>query len=92
MKNHEANSNDLDLRLLIAQLPRSSFEDLLPPGPVLTSSEIADVVRVGVRTVRNWAEMELLHGIKIGKRLWRFRRDDVVYFLRLQQAADEQDC
>jgi hypothetical protein len=65
----------------IFELPPSPLEDLLPPDPVLTPVEIAFVARVDPRTVRFWATVDELHGTKIGK-LWRFRRDDVVLFLR----------
>jgi excisionase family DNA binding protein len=43
---------------------------------LLTTSEVASLLRVSSRTVRLWAESLQLPGIKVGKR-WRFRKTDI---------------
>jgi excisionase family DNA binding protein len=72
-------------------LPPSPLERLLPASPLLTAEDIALLIRVHVRTVRYWCETGELKGFKIGKKILRFFREDVVSFLR-RRHADQRDC
>ncbi len=50
-----------------------------PPVPFLTLAEVADVLRLNVRTVRELVRRRELTGRLVGRR-WRFRREDVDAF------------
>ena len=49
------------------------------PVPFLTLAEVADVLRLNVRTVRELVRRRELPGRLVGRR-WRFRREDVDAF------------
>ena len=49
------------------------------PVPFLTLAEVADVLRLNVRTVRELVRRRELSGRLVGRR-WRFRREDVDAF------------
>jgi len=49
------------------------------PVPFLTLAEVADVLRLNVRTVRELVRRRELAGRLVGRR-WRFRREDVDAF------------
>lgn len=49
------------------------------PVPFLTLQEVADVLRLNVRTVRELVRRRELTGRLVGRR-WRFRREDVDRF------------
>lgn len=49
------------------------------PVPFLTLAEVADVLRLNVRTVRELVRRRELSGRLVGNR-WRFRREDVDAF------------
>lgn len=53
--------------------------DPSPPVPFLTLAEVADVLRLNVRTVRELVRRRELVGRLVGRR-WRFRRADVDAF------------
>lgn len=50
-----------------------------PPVPYLTLAEVADVLRLNPRTVRELVRRRELPGRIVGGR-WRFRREDVDAF------------
>ncbi len=50
-----------------------------PHAPLLTLAEVADVLRLNVRTVRELVRRRELTGRLVGRR-WRFRREDVDAF------------
>ncbi len=50
---------------------------------LMTGAEVADFLRVHIASVRRWARSGRLHGYRLGGRGdWRFRRQDVLSFLR----------
>ena len=42
----------------------------------LTPDEVAEIIRVSGKTVREWLRKGTLKGVKIGK-IWRIREDDL---------------
>jgi excisionase family DNA binding protein len=51
---------------------------------LLTSTEVASLLRVSVRTVCLWAECSELPAYKVGRR-WLFRRDEITNRLEQQR-------
>jgi excisionase family DNA binding protein len=48
---------------------------------LLSTAEMAQLIGVTSRTVRNWAETRRMPGMLIGGR-WRFRRADIIRWMR----------
>lgn len=55
-----------------------------PDEQLLSTVEVAGMLRVAPRTVRYWADVALLPGFKVGK-LWRFRKFAISTFIAKQQ-------
>jgi len=48
--------------------------------PLLTTAEVAGLLRISPRTVRLWAECSELPALRVGKQ-WRFRAAEIEKFL-----------
>ncbi|MBN1370019.1 MAG: helix-turn-helix domain-containing protein [Dehalococcoidaceae bacterium] len=52
-------------------------------GPMLTTSEVAQILNVHINTVRRWSNQGTLKAYRIGSRGdRRFKREDVVSFFK----------
>jgi len=52
-------------------------------GPMLTTSEVAQILNVHINTVRRWSNQGTLKAYRIGSRGdRRFKKEDVVSFFR----------
>lgn len=60
------------------------------PAPYLTLQEVAEVLRLNVRTVRDLVRRRELQGRLVGRR-WRFRREDVDAFFASCPSEWERD-
>lgn len=57
--------------------------DLLAEGPILlTTEEVANLLRVNAATVIRWTKEDRLLSIKVGPRLHRFPKDAVEKYLQ----------
>ena len=57
--------------------------EMLRDSELLTTSEVAQLLRVHPNTVRQWANKGLLHAYRLGpRRDRRFRREDVDAFIQ----------
>jgi nitrogen PTS system EIIA component len=56
---------------------------------ILTLQEVADYLKVSVRTVYGYAQRGILPGIKVGT-AWRFRKDDIDEWLEKQRRITEE--
>ena len=70
--------------------PLSSFS---PPSglsddPLLTTKEVAQILRKAERTVSQYADFGTIRGFKVGRE-WRFRRSDVERYLKQQEEEME---
>jgi excisionase family DNA binding protein len=54
--------------------------------PLLSTEEVATILRVSRRTVRLWSARGLLTPVRIGRQL-RFRQSDVVTLIRWRQST-----
>ena len=54
---------------------------MAPDVVLLTTSEVADLFRIDVSTVRRWADSGKLRSVGIGREK-RFRREDIEAILR----------
>ena len=50
--------------------------------PMLSAKEVATLLGVSDRTIRKWAEEQELPASKVGRKLWRFSRHQIVEWLR----------
>lgn len=57
-------------------------------GPLLTTKEVSKWLNVPVRTVRLWAEIGEIAGVKVGRQ-WRFRRDNVRDWLKRMSGMND---
>jgi excisionase family DNA binding protein len=55
------------------------------PDEVYTVQEVAQIMKVSERTVRNWVEKEGLQAIRIGKRGYRIARTDLDTWLQIRK-------
>jgi excisionase family DNA binding protein len=60
------------------------------PDEVLTVQEVAQIMKVSERTVRNWVEREGLQAIRIGKRGYRIARVDLDAWLQTRKQRLEE--
>ncbi len=66
---------------MIARIP-DSLMDSRGNNEVLTSAEVADLLKVHLSSVRRWSRTGKLKGYRLGKGGdWRFLRRDVLAFL-----------
>jgi excisionase family DNA binding protein len=65
---------------------------LVSASDILTAKEVADMLRVSVRTIIRLAENGELPGFTVGKQ-WRFYRSDVQTYIdhRLRRSQEKQD-
>jgi len=60
-------------------------------GPMLTTSEVAQILNVHINTVRRWSNQGTLKAYRIGSRGdRRFKKEDVVSFFRDMPGIIEQ--
>jgi len=60
-------------------------------GPMLTTSEVAQILNVHINTVRRWSNQGILKAYRIGSRGdRRFKREDVVSFFKDMPVVIEQ--
>lgn len=52
--------------------------------PMFTAKEVAGLLNVAARTVRLWAECDVLPAIRVGA-LWRFRRSELARWVAARQ-------
>ena len=57
---------------------------------LLTTSEVAGLLRIATRTVCLWAECSELPGMKMGRH-WRFRDEDISAWLK-EHAGVQEDA
>lgn len=57
---------------------------------LLTTSEIAKILRVHQRTVQRWIASNRLKATKIGPKIWRVRKQDLDNFLAGQHTDQEE--
>lgn len=55
--------------------------------PMMSSSEVADVLNVCARTIRNWATRGKLEAVRVGK-LWRFNSAEIFDLVAKRIAAN----
>ena len=64
---------------MIARIPSKLYE---PDNEVLTSTEVAELLKVHLSSVRRWSRSGKLKGYRLGgEGDWRFLRQDVLAFL-----------
>lgn len=57
---------------------------------LLTTGEIAQILRVHQRTVQRWISNNQLKAMKVGPKIWRVRKQDLDNFLANQDTAQEE--
>lgn len=69
-------------------VPEFLQAELSPPSRMLTTEEVAGLLRINPRTVRDLAEQWVdsggvagLHGKKVGSKLWRFQAQHVIDYI-----------
>jgi excisionase family DNA binding protein len=73
---------------LIARIPSALVYD---NNEVLTSSEVADLLKVHLSSVRRWSRSGKLRGYRLGGGGdWRFLRRDVLAFLHSYSIVAEE--
>lgn len=58
---------------------------------MLTAQEVADYMRVDIRTVREWVGNGELPRVMVGKRDYRIRRQDLQDFIEKRRQAGKKD-
>lgn len=58
---------------------------------LLTTTEVADRLRVHQRTVQRWISLNRLKAIKAGPRVWRVREKDLDEFLARNNSQSQED-
>ncbi len=72
---------------MIARIPARIWQD---ENEVLTSNEVADLLKVHLGSVRRWSRSGKLKGYRLGGRGdWRFLRKDVLAFLHSYNSIGE---
>jgi excisionase family DNA binding protein len=59
--------------------------------PLLTSSEVAKILRVNPKVVERWAKAGEVPAFKVGK-FWRYRSSDLESWVGTQVHSDRQPC
>lgn len=57
---------------------------------LLTTREIAEILRVHQRTVQRWISSNQLKATKVGPKIWRIRKQDLDNFLANQDTDQEE--
>jgi excisionase family DNA binding protein len=78
---------------LIARIPVGLFQE---DNEVLTSNEVAELLKVHLSSVRRWSRNGKLKGYRLGRGGdWRFLRKDVLAFLQsysiLAEGGEERE-
>ena len=55
---------------------------------MLTPEEVAERLAVTPNTVRGWLRDGTLRGVKLGKKVWRIREEDLLNCICLEQEAE----
>ncbi len=66
------------------------YDELLEHD-MLTAQEVADYMRVDIRTVREWISNGSLPRVMVGKRDYRILRNDLEKFIRERRQAGKQE-
>ena len=66
------------------------YDELLEHD-LLTAQEVADYMRVDIRTVREWVSSGSLPRVMVGKRDYRILRNDLEKFIRERRQAGRQE-
>ncbi len=66
------------------------YDELLEHD-LLTAQEVADYMRVDIRTVREWVSNGSLPRVMVGKRDYRILRNDLEDFIKKRRQSGEQE-
>ncbi|KAB8320449.1 helix-turn-helix domain-containing protein [Tolypothrix campylonemoides VB511288] len=61
-------------------------------GQLLTTSEIAEILRVHQRTVQRWISSNRLKATKVGPKIWRVRKQDLDEFLASPDNNNQEEA
>jgi excisionase family DNA binding protein len=64
---------------------QTSIASVIESRP-LSVHRVSEILNVSERTVRYWASTGRLQATRIGKKLWKFQRSDVIAFKRRSEA------
>jgi len=57
-------------------------------GKMLTPEQVAERLAVTPNTVRGWLRSGMLKGVKLGKKVWRVREEDLQNYLCQEQGVE----